>query len=651
MSASSKPIAVILVSIVAIALVIAAGLGGQWAPQTQSEESGGASFFRLATVDEAKSILAQLGERYEAYRAIIGHPVVIAGESVLEFPMASKSYSETNVQVEGIDEADIVKTDGTYMYIAVNGIYKGGFKHVIYIVKAYPPSDMEIVSTINLSSHIRGLYVYGNKLIALTTRHVFYIMRAEGNVIPPPRIAPPITTIYIYDIADKAMPIKIGEYNVTGVYVSSRLKDGVLYVIAQFMAREKLIELLRELWIPRNVDDIWPPAFIVSIATIDLESLSFKESHYLTGPIDRIYMSHKNLYIISSKEPIYRILIERGIELLSPKLPLEVKAKLNLAKSIQGKMQVIYEWFNSLPIEDRISVVKGVIEGINRTILEQTVIYRIGLDDVHSGRAVVGIVPGRVLEQFAMNEEDGYFIIATTVHRLCVSEKDGTSMPIINRLTENCLYVLRLSDMKIAGSLSGLAKGETVHAARFIGNYVFLVTYRLVDPLYCIDISDPENPKPLGYLKELGYSEYLHPYGDRYLIGIGISTNVEGFPVGLKVSLYDFSNPMNITKISELKLDYRYSEALWTHHAFTMNNVKGYFMFPVKNGVAVIEIKDDAKLGLKGIIEVDHAKRGLYIDDVIYALGSSLIAVDDQTLEPISEIVLTQQYPLSTLRP
>ncbi|MEM2025781.1 MAG: beta-propeller domain-containing protein, partial [Desulfurococcaceae archaeon] len=122
------------------------------------------------------------------------------------------------------------------------------------------------------------------------------------------------------------------------------------------------------------------------------------------------------------------------------------------------------------------------------------------------------------------------------------------------------------------------------------------------------------------------------PYGDHYLMGVGVSADESGRATGIKVSLYDFSSPREISKVSEVELPNQYSEALWTHHAFTFNPTRNYVAFPVWSGVAVIGVQD-ATLTLKGVVQIDEARRGIYIGNYIYALGSGIVVVDDSSLE------------------
>lgn len=639
-NASTSTIIVILCSLLAMAAVVFAGLGFQLQGQV-SKEGSYPLFQKINNMSGLQVILGKLDQYAKHY--ILPTTLIVSGEGVEAEVLAPKSYSETNVQVEGIDEADIVKTDGIYMYIAVID----HFRPKVCIVKAYPPEDMSLMSTINSTGRVEGLYIYNDKLIVLTAQNPYSILKIEG-VDPPYSVnRMPITTISIYDVRDRDNPILMKEFNVTGMYVTSRLKEGTLYVIAQCMAREDIIKpLVRDgLWIPRNEDYLWPPAFIVTIFTLNLDDLKAESSSYITPPIDRIYMSHDNLYIVSVRSrDIYRIMFEKSLEIIRPMLPSDVIENLDRAESIYDKARIVGKWLDELPSVQKFMVFERVMGGLNETIVEETYVYRFDLEEVHNGKAIIGIVPGRVLDQFAMHEKNGYFMIATTLHKVCITiEKLSSTTPAIMWISENCFYTLRVDDMRVVSKLEGLAKGERIYAARFVNNYAFLVTYRRVDPLYCIDISDPLNPKAIGYLKELGYSEYLHPYGNHYLIGIGVDADGSGRATGIKASLYDFSNPAQVVKVSEVKLDCLYSEALWTHHAFLFNPMKGYVAFPVPSGIAVIGI-GDADLSLKGIISVDHARRSMYIENCIYAIGLSIVAADDSTLNVIAQLPLTEGH-------
>jgi inhibitor of cysteine peptidase len=278
-----------------------------------------------------------------------------------------------------------------------------------------------------------------------------------------------------------------------------------------------------------------------------------------------------------------------------------------------------------------------------------------------------------VLNQFSMDEYAGYFRIATTFRT------SGSS--------QNNVYVLDM-DLNIVGRLEGLAPKETIYSARFMGDRCYLVTFRKVDPLFVIDLKNPYDPEVLGQLKITGYSDYLHPYDEDHVIGVGKET-VEAeqgdfsWYQGVKISLFDVSDVENPKEIAKYEIGDRGTDSpvLSDHKAFLFDKLKNLLVMPVSvaeidenkylNGVPltargdfvwqgayVFDISLDEGLVLKGRIthlEDDSdlmksgyyfsspfsVKRSLYIDNVLYTISDKKIKMNSlEDLEQINEIEL-----------
>ena len=638
-----------------LAIVVVCGAATIVAQQYLSEEkpaSGTATSVKFVEVKD----LSELEELARSFMEVHGGSFVAEPMKMVAAPPSTTAweatgYSKTNVQVEGIEEADVVKTDGKYIYVA------RGSK--LYIVKAYPPSEMKLVSELNFSTPmIEGIYLYGDRLVVLASTRFIVICSdyvEGGDKVPLPRppippVAQPATFIYIYDISDKASPKLVANISVSGGYVASRMKNQYLYVLTQqpvIIPSEPETIVVPEVdgepvkvWIPENKSLIWPPAMHTTIAVIDVETGGHEAASYVLGAASRIYMSKENLYIICTKvTDLQWTLMKKAVEIIKPHLPRDVRKEVDEASNPYEAASKVYTWLQSLPEEKRDQLVKEVVVKVKpiipRLYHEETCIYRFDLESLPSEHSALGVVPGRVLEQFALHESKGYFMVATTVSKVYLKEEDSRYW--LDWSSENCLYTLEVESMEIKGKLEGLAPGEQIYAARYLDGLALLVTYRQVDPLYGIDISDPANPKVLGYLKELGYSEYLHPYGDDRLIGVGVATNKEGRWLGVKVALYDISNQADIEKLSEVKVG-DHTPALHDHHAFTLNMEKHYLLLPVEDGLAVVKIAGD-KLGVKGIVKMEGAFRGLYIEGYIYAVGRGVVAADN-SLKIVGEVFL-----------
>ncbi|MEE9323202.1 MAG: beta-propeller domain-containing protein, partial [Candidatus Aenigmarchaeota archaeon] len=296
--------------------------------------------------------------------------------------------------------------------------------------------------------------------------------------------------------------------------------------------------------------------------------------------------------------------------------------------------------------------------------LERSSVHRILISNGEIEYKAGGSVPGNVLNQFSMDEHNGYFRIATTTSGW-VGGMRGKTL--------NHVYILGM-DMNIAGSLENLAEDESIYSVRFMGDRGYMVTFRRVDPLFVIDLSDPASPAVLGKLKIPGYSDYLHPYDDSHLIGVGMETEeIEGGRVittGVKLSLFDVTDVGNPKEISKYVIGGKgsHSYALQDHKAFLFNKNKELLVIPARvsdwsedkgwrdvkytDGAQVFKINLEDGFVFKG--EVTHqenetqeeeyyyprydksVKRSLYIDNVLYTLSEDKIKLN--SLDDLSGI-------------
>ena len=288
-----------------------------------------------------------------------------------------------------------------------------------------------------------------------------------------------------------------------------------------------------------------------------------------------------------------------------------------------------------------------------------TEIYKFNLKDATCTFSKTGEVPGSVLNQFSMDENNGYFRIATT---------DSTSWD--SESNTNNLYVLN-ENLEIVGKVEGLAPGERIYSVRFMGNRAYMVTFVQTDPLFVIDLSDPTNPTVLGELKIPGYSTYLHPYDENHLIGFGENTKVVNYGYGdqvvtdgMKIALFDVTDPNNPTEMYSVNIgeEGTYSELLNNHKALLFSKEKNIIAFPISitgedyevtfQGAIVYGLSLENGFEEKGRItniENDINKyyprnsiqRIIYINDTLYTLSRNLIkATDINTMQPKGSINL-----------
>ena len=204
-----------------------------------------------------------------------------------------------------------------------------------------------------------------------------------------------------------------------------------------------------------------------------------------------------------------------------------------------------------------------------------TYIYKFKLDEAKIAYENVGSVPGEILNQFSMDEKDGYLRIATTNNKNLSNDTNANNLYILDR------------DLQIVGKIENLAKGERIYSVRFIANRAYMVTFVETDPLFVIDLSDVANPEVLGELKIPGYSKYLHPYDETHIIGFGENTEVneDGGVVtnGMKMALFDVTNPTSPQELFKEDIGDKgtYSQVLYKHKSLLFSKEKNIIAFPI----------------------------------------------------------------------
>jgi uncharacterized secreted protein with C-terminal beta-propeller domain len=306
---------------------------------------------------------------------------------------------------------------------------------------------------------------------------------------------------------------------------------------------------------------------------------------------------------------------------------------------------------------------------------QQTLVYRIELDQEQVNILSEGTVPGYVLNQFSMDEHNGYFRVATTTN-IWWSSSNAT----------NQVYILDMN-LDIVGKLENLAQGEQIYSARFMGDRLYLVTFRNIDPLFVIDLADPTTPTVLGQLKVTGYSGYLHPYDENHIIGIGKETEAsdrEDFAwyQGVKISLFDVSDVSNPVEVAKYEIGDRgtTSPILDDHKALLFDESRNLLVIPVLvaeldptqypgevpewaygeyvwQGACVFDISPDGILYRGGITHLpDRAdlksdywsyneyfvERALYISNILYTVSDKTVKLNNMgSLDLLKEIELS----------
>ena len=620
----------------------------QLGPTTSEEPATLQGMAAPGSYDEVyQAIVDALGQQGQMYG-------VAAGAAVREdsAPMAADnaaassastdagSYSATNVQVAGVDEGDIIATDGASIFmlsgpdIVVIRADGAGTQEVGRITVG---NDVPDSGTDDNALYPTELYISGSTLVVLYSTS--YLDTTDADAGSADKAYYPyynyrnVTEAALYDISDPGSPRFLGTFGQDGYYVSSRLQDGILYVISNYalydaslLAREAPVTYVPALYAGSNQEAmgvadlcILPNSTSTSysvVTSIDVARGQRIDQKAVLGPSDTVYMSAACLYLAGS-----------------------VYDRTAAGSYQDGSFTVTtYEESYSTRIS-KLSLDAGAISVVADTQ-----------------------VPGTVLNQFALDEYEGNLRVATTVSTTRYRVLDDGSGEITDYNsyasdpTTNALFVLD-EGLRTIGTIDDLAQGEQVYSVRFDGAVGYVVTFMQVDPLFAIDLSDPENPQVKSELTLPGFSTYLHVFDNGQLLGIGRAADAEGRTGSLKLSLYDTSDPYNVTESEALELDGSYSEALYNHKAALIDRAENLIGFPVDNGYEVYGYSDARgfylRLSYQPADGYSVSQRGLYAGGYFYICTPGSINVytlDDLT--PVTQVpieISEASYPIMPL--
>jgi inhibitor of cysteine peptidase len=627
---------------------------------------------------------------------------------------SANSYSGTNNQVASVDEADIIKTDGEYIY-TVSGT-------TLFIITA--GEEAEVVSTIELDYQPTGIFIDGDRLAVMGN---FYNLSYFKQI--DYKLYNGMTYLYVYDISDREEPTKLNDYKFEGNYFQARMHEGTMYlVVTSTPSSDYPMPIIMEGTVQRSVPvgDIYyfpHPYSYVQYVTIHGITMADGESTdsktIAVEGANTLYMSEDNIYL-SYTEYVneWEIRQEITMDVLEPKLTSEDRELIEKIKRVDDDIlskaekdskifQVYSMYLAYLEAEEQQDINDQIDERVKEELeqydsLEYTIINKVSVDDGAITVGPTGQVPGHLNNQFSMDEHEGILRVATTINarwnwwgrpmpvdlvepavaegapasedtKIAEEEARMIAPPQSSESTNN-VYTLD-EDLEIIDSLEGIAAGESIYSTRFIGDKLYMVTFKQVDPFFVIDLSDPADIETLGELKIPGFSRYLHPYDENTIIGIGRDATDLGRQQGLKIALFDVSNVEKPTQLASwtAEEDYSQSTAEYEHKAFLFDRERELLVIPAfsntydyqtgasnteYNGAMVFRItRDDVEM--RGII--DHGssqqywgslvERSLYIDDLLYTKSPGLLrvnALDD--LRSVQNVTLSgtnaSPYPI-----
>ncbi|MBE3115706.1 beta-propeller domain-containing protein [Candidatus Bathyarchaeota archaeon] len=654
----------VLSAIVLVTMIYAFGSAPMILPPSQTASVSGMKTF--SSLEELKNYLSVNSQGGSSYRGgpldsrFFGSAVPTAvpamsapqgfGLGATE-TSSSDTYSTTNIQVAGVDEADTVKTDGQYIYALAStqniGYYFGYYpqtnnENAVYVIAA-DPQDARVVSKITLDNNTQpaGLFLSqdGSKLVVLASRYQMYSYGAErsGVAMLAPYRSDVYTFINVYDVSNKVNPVLTRNFTVSGSYFNSRMIGNYVYAVVS------------------------QPAMVYNNA-VTLPAVYQDKKEYDVTP--------STVYYADMEEPSYYTFTSFfGVNVLDDtQQPTNMTVMMGGASTMYVSTDNIYITYPTWTQENH-----------------YTSIYRVSINGLQLTFEAQGSVPGNVLNQYSMDEYNGNFRVAVNWQgqtEMGISKQGGTKM--------NNVYVLN-SNLTIIGKLEGLAQNENLHSVRFMGDKCYLVTFMKTDPLFVIDLSQPENPKVLGELKIPGYSDYLHPYDETHLIGLGketvdAETGSFAWYQGLKLSLFDVSNVNNPIQLAKYVIGDRGTDsiALSEPKAFLFDKAKNLLVIPVNlaiidkatdkpqaqsygemvwQGAYVFSVSLNGGITLKGTLthlnasilnnqgyiangaywssQNDWITRSLYIDNTLYTISNSKVQLNNlETLNLVTSVNL-----------
>jgi uncharacterized secreted protein with C-terminal beta-propeller domain len=533
---------------------------------------------------------------------------------------APDDYTGTNNQEEGVDEADLVKTDGTHIYVAQGDN--------LSIIKSWPAEETELVAQLELGGYASQLFIHEDRALVFSSIYNHegvdldgFEMRTYGG-----------TRVSLVDISDREAPTLVREIDIEGYMVNGRMIDGQAYVVLN-----SYFNLPQEMWELLWSDDLELPQMDWDASPSAKEAIRDEARRILAPLVSRMVAQQPvdswlprvrdrvagqqdaRVDTLMGCDQVYRpanvsqfgMLNLMRVDMQDDQAPTASTGLLANGWQVYASQDNLYvalssSWWwwgwGSWDVETH----------IHKFSLGQTPRYEAS-----------GAVDGWLLNQFSMSEYDGYLRVATTDFRNWWGpEEDSDQEPANN------VFVLdqKQGALETVGQVRGIAPGEQIFAVRMMGQKGYVVTFEQTDPLFTIDLSDPYQPEVVGELHIPGFSNYLHPMGEDHLLAVGRAGDDDGNLRGVQVQIFDVSDFAHPALAHQFELDqegdgWSWSEAQWDHHAFTFHN--GVLSFPLAiynydeadgrydyfSGLVVLDV--DAQAGISEVGRVDHSDLAL----------------------------------------
>ncbi len=465
-------------------------------------------------------------------------------------------FTGTNVQVAGVDEADVVKTDGRRIFVLADGRLR----------IAHPTADgVAFDGALRFDDWWPTEMLLDGDTLLLFGQD----WPGGGGPLPDARRAAPVyggsavVRIVEVDVSDVARPEVLRRLWIDGSYVSSRLVDGVARVVLSstpvgfdwefpdgegLRAEREAVRRNREI-VKNSTLDNWLPYYVLEDETTG----TTREGRALDCTSVLAPRTFSGLNTLS----VLTFDLRTGIGSWADA---GVVADGSTVYATADRLYVATQPWQDWALFETPDEVKDEASRFRSQI------HLFDTSDPGAPTYLAsGEVQGFLLNQFSMDELRGVLRVASTTapEGWWWSDESESLVTTLERRGDELVEI---------GRVDGLGKGERIFAVRFLGEVGYVVTFRQTDPLYTIDLSDPENPTVAGELKILGYSAYLHPLGDGRILGVGQDATEEGRTKGTQLSLFDVSDAANPTRIDQVSLDGGWSQAEADHRAFTYWN-------------------------------------------------------------------------------
>jgi uncharacterized secreted protein with C-terminal beta-propeller domain len=529
-------------------------------------------------------------------------------------------YSGTNVQEVGIDEPDLVKGDGERLYYADPGERYWSDGPGTAVIDASDPADPAVAGRVDDAGR---MLLVGDRLVVLDGDHV------TG-----------------YDTTTPAAE-RVWRRPLNGSVASARLVNGSVYLVVREAVDHRRpcpVEPLGSEGPTVDCSSVYHPTepapadATYTVVRVDPATGTVGESVSVVGSraLSATYVSGESVYLTYTRrtppaELKRQFLLADGRDLLDDRVERGLRRVdgLNVserARALETRV-VLRRWYASMESARRERVVRAVERRFREYLTERrgglarTGVVAVEVPDL-SVRAH-GTVPGVALNQFSMDEREGRLRIATTVQ---TGGRQGGG-------SANDLYVLNES-LSVVGAETDMAPGQRIYAVRYVGDTAYLVTFRRVDPFHVVDLSDPRAPVERGQVELPGFSRYLHPVGEKRLLGVGREDG------RVKVVLFDASDPEDPRVVDDLLLETGWSAVSRSHHAFLQDPEHGVAFVPAGETGYVVSYEDG--LAVEHRVETDgEAVRARYVDDYLYVFArGQLVVVDERDWEREADLDL-----------